>query len=100
MARPSRAAAGGPVGSGHSGRGCPCRRLEDPSPKQLKAGTYGVAAFFVVADVCDAGLWNRCHCLDHAGLRYGVVISAALQLVVATARDQAGSPQSALEATH
>lgn len=32
------------------------------------------------------------HCLDHAGLRYPVVMSAALQLVVVTAGDQAGSP--------
>lgn len=66
----------------------------------MKAGTYGVSAFCVVADVCDAGLWGWCHCLDHAGLRYLVVMGAALQLVVVTAGDQAGSPLSALEATH
>ncbi|PTT69903.1 hypothetical protein DBR22_02490, partial [Arthrobacter sp. HMWF013] len=55
-----------------------------PVPKQRKrAGTYRVPAF-VLADVCDAGLCGWCHCLDHAGLRSLVVMSAALQLVVVT----------------
>lgn len=67
----------------------------------MKAGTYGVPAFIVVVDVCHAGLCGGwCHCLDHAGQRYLVMMSAALQLVVVTAGDRAGSPPSASEATH
>jgi hypothetical protein len=46
---------------------------------------------FVMPGMC---VW--CHCLDHAGLRYLVVMSDALQLVVVTPGDRAGSPPSAL----
>lgn len=42
---------------------------------------------FVMPGMC---VW--CHCLDQAGLRYLVVMSDALQFVVVTAGDRAGSP--------
>lgn len=44
------------------------------------------------------GMCGWCHWLDHAGLRYLVVMSAALRFVVVPAGDRAGSPRGALEA--
>lgn len=49
---------------------------------------------------CETFCCGWCRCLDHAGLRYWVVMSAALQLVVVTARYRAGGPPSALQAGH
>ena len=74
------------------------RRLET-----VKDGTQftgaGLPQFLVRLTSCEASCCGWCHCLDHAGLRKLVVISAALQLVVVTALYRQGKPPCALEAS-
>lgn len=71
------------------------------SPKaDMKAGAYGCRPSSSWWLFLMPGLCGWFDCLDHAGQRYLVVMSAALQLVVVTAGDRAGSPPSALEAGH
>jgi len=69
----------------------------------VKAGTPdGLPAFClfrVDSPSCERFRCGWCHCLDHAGPRKLVVMSAALQLVVVTALYRPGEPPCALEAS-
>ena len=59
----------------------------------------GLLQFLVGLTSCEASCCGWCRCLDHAGLRKLVVISAALQLVVVTALYRPEKPPCALKAS-